>query len=147
MISDPLTIPAPTLAYTGNFPAATETQLQSKAMNTLEVNGRNTKRSLSPVDLSALGLTKMGIDVSHATTNQGRTRSAMKSQAAKADAAGVEHGVSVTLVIDQESKTSAENTAVLAKALSALLLVIVTGTGSGALSGTSLLQEFLNGEA
>lgn len=147
MIADPLTIPAPTLTYTGNIPAASETGLQAKALNTLEINGRASKRSLSPTDLTTLGLTKMALSVSHAPTNQGRLRSAMKSEAAKADAAGVEHGVTVTLVVDQENKPSAENTAALAKALSALLLVIITGSGSGALTSTSFLQEFLNGEA
>lgn len=146
MIADPLTIPSSTLAFSGSYPAATETLVQGKSLNTLSQNGRSSTRSFGAADLSTLGLTKGELNISHTITNQNRMRSVLRCDASKKDASNIEHGVAVYLVVDKEVAASSEREVALSRALGVILELMVSGTGSGAMSTASQLTEFLNGE-
>lgn len=147
MLADPTTLGSSTIAFSGSWPAASESAVQGKVFNKLEQSGGTSRFSLSQADLSSMVLTKGEVSVKHQVTNQGRMRSLLRTDVSKADAAGVDHSVSIQLVIDREVKVSTETTTALSRALGIILLLLNSGTGSGALSTTSVFAEFLNGES
>jgi hypothetical protein len=146
MIADPLTISSNTFAFSGNYPLANVADVQSKAVNTLQQNGRSTTRQFSASDLATLQLVKGKVTISHTDTKDGRTRSVLRVDASKLDAALAEHSTGCYLVIDRAASPTGDDNTAIAKALATLFLLCVSGTGAGALSTTSTFTEFLNGE-
>lgn len=148
MLSDPLTIPSPTFAFDASWPTASETLMQGKAFNGIEIGpGAKSRRAFSPATLATLVLAKGELSVSHASTTSGRKRSVIRVDVGKLDALLGEHTAAAYLVLDREATLTADGIVALQRALSGLLLLLVTGTGSGAVSTTSIMTEFLNGEA
>jgi hypothetical protein len=147
MLADPITIPAATWNWSGSYPAATESGIQSVVFNKVPSPGTRSVYKMSPVTLAALSLSAGTLTVSHEVTAKSRSRSLFRMDITKADSNLVDHGVSVGLTIDRESKVSSETTAALSKALGGLLLCLVGIVNTDELSSTEILAQFLNGEA
>jgi hypothetical protein len=146
MIADPLTIGSSTFAFSGSYPLANVSDVQSKSVNTLSQTGRSTTRQFSATDLSTLQLLKGKVSISHTDTKDGRTRSVLRVDASKLDTVAVEHSAACYLVIDRAAAPTGDDNTALAKAIATLALLMVTATGASALSTTSTFTEFLNGE-
>jgi hypothetical protein len=146
MITDPMSVPSQAFSFSGSWPQASLTGIQSKGFNILTSSGRKTVRSLSGSDLSSLGLSKFLATISHEPTSDGKLRSVLRLDVGKKDAAGVEHVASCYLNIIQEQAVTAEHTAALAYAFGTMCVLLVGGSGAGASGTNGVATEFLNGE-
>lgn len=147
MLSDPMTVATSTFAFNSSWPAASESAIQGQMFNGIELGpGAKSRKALAPSALSTLSLSKAEVSISHTTTNNGRVRSMFRVDIAKNDAQLVPHTAAFYVVLDKEATLTSEGTAALQKAIATLFLFLNNGTGANALTTSSTMSEFLNGE-
>jgi hypothetical protein len=146
MMSDPLTVPSQTVTFSGNWPSSAMSTIQGKSLNVTDQSGRTSVRELNGADLATLTLRGFKLSVAHDVSTKGRRRSKFRVDVEKVDAAAVVHSAACYLIIDQEVSVSAEHTVALTYAFGALLDLLVTPSGAGAFSSSTVATELLNGE-
>jgi hypothetical protein len=102
---------------------------------------------MSPATLALLSLAKGELSVSHQATASGRTRSVIRVDITKNDAALLPHTCACYLVLDREANLTSEGTIALQKALAIMSLLQINGVAANSITTTSIMTEFLNGES